>query len=218
MATKEKKTKDFIEKEPELIVSLNPKQMQIVNKYGVITAALRNKVMTVREIHDLYLDEETKKHRYSLKTIYRHLEILEEEKLVIVAGHRVTEGSRVLEKIYARAGNIFFLEMDEEYRKYKQKYYDNMVTNLHIVAKEIFNKPDLDLEKFKETLMPFFKKAHSEADELMQSIPKNANLRELYSRIDIDSVNSLNANISMFKTFLENPEILEKLGKLLDTK
>ncbi|MHA1187152.1 MAG: hypothetical protein ACTSXA_02980 [Candidatus Heimdallarchaeota archaeon] len=218
MAVKKKKTKDFIEKDQELIVTLNPKQMQIVNKYGVITAALRDKVMTVKEIHDLFYDEETKKHRYALKTIYRHLEILEEENLVIVVGHRVTEGSRVLEKLYARRGNIFFLEMDEEYRKYKQKYYDKMLKNLHTVFCELYDKPDLDLEKFREVLMPFFKKAHSEADELMRLIPENANLTELYKKIDIESVNVLNSNMSMFKTFLANPEILEKLRKLLDTK
>ncbi len=66
--------------------------------------------------------------------------------------------------------------------------------------------------------MPFFKNAHSEADDLMRLIPENENLTELYKKIDIDSVNSLNSNMSMLKTFLANPEILEKLRKLLDTK
>ena len=219
MAVKKKKsTKDFIEKEPELVVTLNRKQMQIVNKYGTITSALRDKFMTVKEIHDLYYDEETKKHRISLKTIYRHLEILEEENLVIVVGHRVTEGSRVLEKLYARRGNIFFMEMDEEYRKYKQQYYNKTLKNLHVVFCEVYKKPDLDLEKFKEVLMPFFKNAHAENDEIMQLIPTNDNLTELYKKIDIDSVNALNSNMSMLKTFLAHPEILVKLRKLLDAK
>jgi hypothetical protein len=214
---KKKKTKDFIERTPEIIVYITPKQMQVANKYGIIASALREKPMTVKEIHDLYYDEETKKHQFSLKTIYRYLEKMEEVDLVIVAGHRVTEGSRVLEKLYSRTGNIYFLEMDEEYRKYKQKYYDKLVDNLFLAVKEIFNKPDLDLQQFKEIIMPYFKSNHAVVDELMRIIPKNEQLTELYSKIDINSVNSLNANIGMLKTFLDHPEILDKLKKILDS-
>ncbi|NHJ87536.1 MAG: hypothetical protein FK734_18895, partial [Asgard group archaeon] len=86
MASKNKNTKDFIEKESEIIVNITPEQMKIANKYGIITSALREKPMTVKEIRDLYYDEENKKHQYSLKTIYRYIEKLEEASLVIVAG------------------------------------------------------------------------------------------------------------------------------------
>ena len=218
MATKKKKTKDFIEKELQLILYITPEQMKIVEKYRIIIKALREKYMTVKEIHDLYYDTETKKHRYTIKTIYRHLEILEEQNLVTAIGHRVTEGSRVLEKLYARTGTIFYLEMDEEYQKYKQKYYDKLLDSLHVVISELYNKPDLDLQKFKEIFLPYFSSIHAEVEKLMKQIPGNPRLTDLYSKIDINSVNALNQNAVMIKVLLSKPEILEKLRKVLDTK
>ena len=64
--------------------------------------------MTTKEIHDLYIDDETKNHTYTIKTIYRYLEILEEIDLVKIGGHRITEGMRLAEKLYTRTANIFF--------------------------------------------------------------------------------------------------------------
>ncbi|MHA1186221.1 MAG: hypothetical protein ACTSSK_04990 [Candidatus Heimdallarchaeota archaeon] len=114
MAEEKPKYKDFIEHEPEIVKFLDPKDTELANKHIRIIKALREKHMTVKEIHDLYIDQDTNKHTYTIKTIYRYLEKLEELNLIIVSGHRLTKGNRLPEKLYARTANIFFKSQEEK--------------------------------------------------------------------------------------------------------
>ena len=95
MAKEKPKYKDFIEHKPVVVKFLDQDDTELDNKHIRIIKALREKNMTAKEIHDLYTDEDTKKHTYTIKTIYRYLEKLEEANLIIVAGHRLTKGNRI---------------------------------------------------------------------------------------------------------------------------
>ncbi|NPD90739.1 MAG: helix-turn-helix transcriptional regulator, partial [Asgard group archaeon] len=97
----DKKFKDYIDYEPPVIKFLNGEQTKLAEEHLKIIKALRiNKHMTAKEIHDLYIDEETSKPTYTIKTIYRYLEKLEETDLVKISGHRMTEGKRLSEQLY----------------------------------------------------------------------------------------------------------------------
>ena len=212
---KDPKFKDYIDYKHEIVKNINSEQSKLIEKYYPIIKALREKYMTVKEIHDLYYDEEKKKHEYTIKTIYRYLDELEDMDLVVVAGHRVTEGSRVYEKLYTRTATIFYKQMDEEYRKYKKEYYQNLIKDLYNVLKILYDKPELLLEDLEKALLPFYTISHSKVDNLMGEIEKNPELAEFYKSISIDRINNLNQNIGMLMTFLSNPEILENLKKTL---
>lgn len=212
---KEPSYKDYIEYQQETVKNITIEQSELVEKYYPIIKALREKSMTVKEIHDLYYDKEKKKHEYTIKTIYRYLDELEEAGLVVVAGHRVTEGSRVLEKLYTRTAKIFYKHMDEEYQNYKREYYQKFIKNQHFILSILFEKPDLDLEEFKSALMPFYTERLKKIDKLMTEIEKHPKLAEFYSKIGIDEINYLNNDLGMILTLIDNPEIIEKLKKLL---
>lgn len=212
---KEPKYKDYIDYKQEIVVNINPEQSKLIEKYYPIIKTLREKSMTVKEIHDLYYEEEKKEHKYTIKTIYRYLDELEAAGLVVVAGHRVTKGSRVIEKLYTRTGKIFYKQMDEEYRKYKNEYYQDLIKNLHFALKILYEKPDLQLEEIQDALFTFFLTSHSKVDEIMSKIEKNPKLAEFYSSISIDKINSLNQNLGMLMTFLTDSTIIEELRESL---
>jgi len=86
---------DYITFKPQALIFLSDKGTDLVHEHSLIISGLRKRPMTVKEIHNLYYDIDNNKHTKAIKTIYRYLEKLEEEGLVTVAGHRITEGVRV---------------------------------------------------------------------------------------------------------------------------
>ncbi|MHA1307742.1 MAG: hypothetical protein ACTSQN_10680, partial [Candidatus Heimdallarchaeota archaeon] len=137
MASEKPKYKDFIEHEPEIVRFLNTEDTELTKKYIRIIKALREKHMTVKEIHDLYIDEETKKHTYTIKTIYRYLEKLEDADLIIVSGHRLTKGNRLPEKLYARTANIFFKSQEEKTSPEAIEKRKDMIKKIYGILNEV---------------------------------------------------------------------------------
>ncbi|MFX0092162.1 MAG: hypothetical protein ACFFBD_10410, partial [Candidatus Hodarchaeota archaeon] len=82
-----KKYREFITFEPKAVKFLQKNEMNLVDEHHLIIKALRNKNMTVKEIHGLYYKSEKKAFEYNIKTIYRHLEKLDLEKSE--ASHKV---------------------------------------------------------------------------------------------------------------------------------
>ena len=216
MAKKEdNKFKDYIDNESPIIKFLDGEQTKLAEEHLIIIKALRiNKNMTAKEIHDLYIDEETKKHRYTIKTIYRYLEKLEEADLVKISGHRMTEGKRLSEQLYTRTGNIFFKAKKEEVYpdvKEKKKIFHK---KLHIVLQEISDSPVIDLDDFESLLS---QKADLEQEfnkSVVEKISKNKVLTDLYGEMDIDEVNYINDLISTLLVIIKKPELIKKIQKI----
>ncbi|HUT82957.1 MAG TPA: winged helix-turn-helix domain-containing protein [Candidatus Bathyarchaeia archaeon] len=207
--------KDFIEKEPEFIVYMNTEQAKIVESYIPIVSALRKRPMTVKEIHHLYFDKESQKYTFTIKTIYRHLEKLESAGLVRVTGHRVTEGSRVLEKLYSRTGKIFFLKPDEDHLREKKEYVKQFTSNLFVLMREYYKKADLPEDIFCNLINDFKVREYKHIDSLMDFIATNSNLTELYGKMDIDMINLLNSFSAILIAILAKPEVIDELKNLL---
>jgi len=210
----EEKYKDFINFKPELVKFITVEQSKIIGKFYPIVKALRQKNMTVKEIHNLYLNPETKKHTYTIKTVYRHLEKLSEAGIVAVSGHRETIGSRQVEKLYSRTANIFFTEKSDEYFNKKLEYGKEIAQKLHVIFGELLQKPDVDLEELTAIILNYMKNAHKNSNDTIKKIPDNEVLAELFSTAGIDLINDLSIYIGIFLTYLQNPELFEKLKEL----
>lgn len=210
----EEKYKDFINFQPELVKFITLEQSKIIGKFYVIVKALRQKNMTVKEIHNLYLNPDTKKHTYTIKTVYRHLEKLTEAGIVVVSGHRETIGSRQVEKLYSRSANIFFTEKSDEYINKKLEYGKEIAKNLHVVFGELLQKPNVDLDELTPIVLNYMKNAHKNSNDTIKSIPENKVLAELFSKTEIDLINDLSIYIGIFLTYIKNPELFEKLKEL----
>ncbi|MFW9924514.1 MAG: transcriptional repressor [Candidatus Thorarchaeota archaeon] len=217
MANKDEKMKfkDFIEYESQMVVFLNEEQTKLTNKYNEIFRALREKKqMTAKEIHDLYIDEETQKHIYTIKTIYRYLERLEESGLIQVAGHRLTEGQRLTEKLYARTANIFFKAEKEKVHPEAIKYRKDRLKDIYTFMSEVERKPIIDYQEFEELFMRKIELEQQMLRSLTSKIPKNETLTKLFSSMDIDSINYVNDTTAMLLVLVQHPEIYTKLQEI----
>ena len=99
--------KDFISFDQAIILDINSEQRYLVTKYHTIIKGLRQRNLTVKEIHQLYWEPRENKPTKTLKTVYRYLDLLEEHNLVVIAGQRMTRGRRVTEKIYCLTAQYF---------------------------------------------------------------------------------------------------------------
>lgn len=209
------KFKDYLDYEPSIINFLDGEQTKLAEKHIIIIKALRiNKNMTAKEIHDLYIDEETKMHRYTIKTIYRYLEKLEEADLVKISGHRIIEGKRLSEQLYTRTGNIFFKAKKEEvYPDVKEKK-KGFHKKLHIVLQEISDLHVIEFQDFDKLLSQKsdFEQAFNKS--VVEKISKNKVLTDLYSEMDIDEVNYINDLISLLLVIIKKPELIKKIQKI----
>lgn len=217
MSKKAKKHKDFIEYEPEMVRFLDAEQTKIAAKYGPIIGALReNKFMTAKEIHDLYIDEDTNKHTYTIKTIYRYLEKLEEMDLVKIGGHRITEGMRLTEKLYTRTANIFFKAKKEEIHPEIVKHRKEDLARVFKVLQQVEGNPKLEYKNFEELMLKKLEFEQEFNRKITAKIPDDKILTEIYSSLHIDSVNYISDLAATILVISKHPEIFEKLSKMYD--
>ena len=211
----DKKFKDYIEYEPPVIKFLNGEQTKLAEEHLKIIKALRiNKHMTAKEIHDLYIDEETSKPTYTIKTIYRYLEKLEETDLVKISGHRMTEGKRLSEQLYTRTANIFFKAKKEEvYPEFAEKRKASL-KNLHIVLQQISDSPVIDYKEFESLITQMFDSEQEFNKSVVEVISKNKVLTELYGNMDIDNVNYINDLASTLLVLIKKPDLIKKIQKI----
>ncbi|MGC9780658.1 MAG: helix-turn-helix transcriptional regulator [Candidatus Heimdallarchaeota archaeon] len=213
MAKKENsKFKNYIDYETPIIKFLNPEQTKLAEEHLTIIKALRaNKYMTAKEIHELYIDEETNKHTYTIKTIYRYLEKLEEAELVKISGHRLTEGKRLSEKLYTRTADIFLKDKKEEvYPEVAEKRKEHL-KKLYTVLENIDNKPLINYNVFEKLMLKMFDLEQEYNRDIVAKIPKSKILTDLYINIDIDSVNYINDLASSLLVLIKDPELIKKL-------
>ncbi|NHJ32268.1 MAG: helix-turn-helix transcriptional regulator [Asgard group archaeon] len=216
MAKKEdKKYKDYLDYNPPVIKFLNAEQTKLAEEHLKIIKALRiNKHMTAKEIHDLYIDEETMKPTYTIKTIYRYLEKLEEADLVKISGHRMTVGKRLSEQLYTRTGNIFFKAKKEEVHPDVKEKKKGFHKKLHTVLQEISDSSVIAFNDFDNLLTQKSDFEQEFNKSVVERISKNKVLTKLYSEMDIDEVNYINDLISLLLVMIKKPELIKKIQKI----
>ncbi|MHA1125205.1 MAG: hypothetical protein ACTSO7_04350 [Candidatus Heimdallarchaeota archaeon] len=214
MASEKPKYKDFIEHEPEIVRFLNTEDTELTKKYIRIIKALREKHMTVKEIHDLYIDEETKKHTYTIKTIYRYLEKLEDADLIIVSGHRLTKGNRLPEKLYARTANIFFKSQEEKTSPEAIEKRKDMIKKIYGILNEVGDAPMIDYQEFEEIITKKLELELKYIREVIEKVPDNKKLSEIFSGSDIGSVNYLNEFAGDILLMIKHPDLIDKIQKI----
>ncbi|MHA1355311.1 MAG: hypothetical protein ACTSR1_09090 [Candidatus Heimdallarchaeota archaeon] len=214
MAEEKPKYKDFIEHEPEIVKFLDPKDTELANKHIRIIKALREKHMTVKEIHDLYIDQDTNKHTYTIKTIYRYLEKLEESNLIIVSGHRLTKGNRLPEKLYARTANIFFKSQEEKTTPEALEKRKDMIKKIYGILSEVEDSPIIDFQAFEEIISMKLDLESKYVREVIEKVPDNKKLSKIFIGSDIGSVNYLNEFAADIILMIKHPELMEKIQKI----
>ncbi|MFW9985515.1 MAG: hypothetical protein ACFFDJ_03020 [Candidatus Odinarchaeota archaeon] len=216
---KPKEYKDFITYEPELVIFLKKDEMDLAEENLKIIKALREKMMTVKELHDLYFDNASKTHKYTIKTIYKYLEKLEKAGLITVAGHRITEGGRIPERVYSRTAKVFLREYDElesqwwdtdESRAFSEK--------VKIAISDLLHCSEPDANTFHDLFKELLKNVYKTERTLLKKAKQSEKLAKLFSTIEFEEIYKLTIYIDIFTTLVQHPELLVQMRKAFDIK
>ncbi|MFX1514398.1 MAG: hypothetical protein ACFFCQ_17630 [Promethearchaeota archaeon] len=213
--TKTAKYQDFINFQPVVIKYLSEYQINLIMEHSIILNALKKKPLTVKEIHDLFYNNDEQKHSYSIKTIYRHLKKLEREELVMISGHRVTEGSRIPEKIFSRTARIFCPRMtEEELNIWLEVAAKEFGQNLSFLISEIFQLIDPEIDRLNKSLQELSDMHYRTIKEFYEETKQNERLADFYAKINHKDIQNLTNDAALLTTLLRHPEIFDLLKEL----
>ena len=208
------KHQDMITYEQPSIKVVQYKMKEHIEAYWVILDALEDKNMSVKEIHDLYLDEKKGKHEKTLKTIYRYIDKLEELELVVKSGQRMTEGKRTNEALYCKAARIIFIDDDP----ITPKWYDTEIgaeIGEHVaeILCAYMGKSNKNINLVKGLLPEFYRIVDGEMDSMIRQSLEDKKLEKALINASGKRVTKVTHFASFFATILKNPELFEKLRK-----
>jgi DNA-binding transcriptional ArsR family regulator len=209
----------YITYKPQNLKFVSKEELDLIKEHYLIISALRNTVMSVKDIHNLFRDQETGDYSYTLKTIYRHLEKLEAAGIVTAAGYREKKGTRSCEKVYCRTAKAFCPEIGEgdiEWRELEN--VEKYAQIFKIILAELLHTSEPDEKLFTELFKQLNVLQTKTKKELFKKVKNNAVLADSLSQIDINNLNSIADLASILKVLLQEPYLLNQLRNLLDIK
>lgn len=207
---------DFVTVTPELVMLLTQDQMDLAMEHITILKALTKDNMTVKEIHELFLDSSRKSYTKTIKTVYRYMDALEKAGLVKIAGHRKPTDSRMTEKLYCRSAVVFTLEEQDRGPKwYETPEGKEDVRNTSQLVLQFFGIPKQKLSDFENVLTTYYSTRDNTVSELLRKLTKDKELAEIMVKIGIEEFKSMASLLGMLGVLLDLPEFQDDVKKVL---
>jgi len=212
---------DFISEKPKIIQKFSSSIRPLLREHTIIVKGLgKHKFLSVKEIRNLYWNEKEKKHTKSMKTIYRHMEILENANLVKVAGHRKPKDGRMTEKIYCRTATIYFLKDEEDNNADDEIPYwksEDFQKRIKFLAKILIQTNDIDQKREIEVCTLIEKYTEMQAmnfTTIFGKIEANPTLVEGYEEFSLMDFKQMLSDLSMYEIILQYPEFIKQIQDL----
>ncbi len=203
---------DYIIAKPEGFRLVDPEIFLKAKEHKDLLYELSKGNMTVKEIHETYKLPDGK-HTKTLKTVYRHLDALEQFDLIMVAGHRKYKGARSLEKLYCRTAKVF---TDDSSKKKEwmeteegKKFLDALTEILFLSRNSKGDKSEL-----RELVDDFFLKQQEYTTKLIQNMSTDK-YSDIVDTISFDHIKALLEVVPPVQAMLEDIELVEKMRKAL---
>jgi len=207
---------DFITVNPKPVQTITTEQYNEGMEYNRILSALSGKKMTVKEIHDIFLDTKTKKHTKTLKTIYRHLESLEKMGLVTVAGHRKYAGKRTPEKLYCRIADIYLHQPVEDKEKWLKTPEGKMfIDKVADIMSALYGCDTTNNAGLRETLSKYYLDAYNYSIETNQRIVASPEIHKVLEGTKIETIRDILEYLKFLSVMVNDRELQRRLLKEL---
>ncbi|MFW9846414.1 MAG: hypothetical protein ACFFD6_06690, partial [Candidatus Thorarchaeota archaeon] len=154
---------DIVLEVPKTVMKLTSDQIETMQTHYDIISALTDQVMSAEELHHLYLVDPVKQeYSRTMKTLYRHLEFLEEAGLIMKCGFRRYGDKRKTKNLYSRTAKAYFFgERDDETRWADSERGQQYLTVMTDVVSKLFKVP----ENRKSTLYSLLRTYYMERDK-----------------------------------------------------
>jgi DNA-binding transcriptional ArsR family regulator len=207
---------DFLTARPEPIIFLNKGQEAVAKEHGEIIKAMVGRNLTAKEVHALYFNPNKETYDKTIKTVYRHLEVLEKAGLVMECGHRKPHDSRLTEKLFCRTANIFVLDQGKPKEKWWEKEKgEKIIKRLGVLIPSLFEFELENISEFKELMARFFEQHDGIRMELWRKTPNNEALSGVFREADLWEINYLSDLVATIGVMLRDPELCDSFKEIL---
>ena len=215
-APKPKEYEDFTTARPEPILFLTEEQEGVAKEHGDIIKAMIGKNLTAKEVHALYFNPSKEAYDKTIKTVYRHLEVLEKAGLVIECGHRKPHDSRLTEKLFCRSANIFVLGQGTSKKKWwKEEKGQRIIQRLSVLVPELFETELKDPAAFSDLIEKYLEQHDGITMELWRKAPNNEAISKIFHEENLWEIKYLSNLVSTIGVMLRNPEMCDELKNVL---
>ncbi len=207
---------DFLTARPEPIIFLSEEQEAVAKEYSDIIKAMIGKNLTVKEVHALYFNPSKETYDKTIKTVYRHLEALENAGLIMECGHRKPHDSRLTEKLFCRTANIFVLGEDRQKEKWWEKEKgERIIKRLSVLLPELLEVELKDPAGFKKLMGQFFEQLDGIRMELWRKAPENEGISGIFREADLWEINYLSDLVANIGVILRNAKLCDEFKTIL---
>ena len=212
----EEEVQEYIAYTPQRFQMLDGEIYQIAKEHGTIISALNEGNMSVKEIHNLYQIPGTKKHRKTLKTIYRYMDTLEKAGLVKIAGYRKYTKKRATEKLYCRTARVFFNRDNQQ----KEHWYTSpegqeFVESVTQVIWSINEKPDEPPPELNDHITEYMMEGQKQANMIIEQITTDEKLASILDKHKLSRIQNLLDISSQIQAILDQ-DTREKIKKIIE--
>lgn len=203
---------DYITEKAEGFRLVEPEIFLKAKEHKDLLYTLSKGNMTVKEIHEIYKLPDGK-YTKTLKTVYRHLDALEQYDLIKVAGHRKYKGARSLEKLYCRTAKVF---SDDESKKKEWMETEDGKRYLDALAEILYTSRDRkgDYSELRELVDQLFLKQQEHSTSLIRNM-STEKFSDIVETLSFDYIKVLLDIVPPIQAMLDDVELVEKMRKAL---
>lgn len=185
-------------KDPKVINSLsNPNFHRILN-------IMRQGELNVKEIHKLFNKEyEDKK---TLTSIYRYMDALLEQDLVFVSREELKRG-HLVERYYSRTARFFLFEDISD---------ENLINATSDLFQRIHHIDDEEARELRRLIQESEESMSKQAQAFYEA--NGDEVLDLEKVFGFEAARAATKTLMQFTFFSKNPEIIEKIGKIVKKK
>jgi hypothetical protein len=203
---------DFLSTNPDTIMFIEPDQNTTLKEHIEILGALIGKNLTVKQIHQLYLeDPDGPSYSKTLKTVYRHLDSLESAGLIKVAGYRKYKGSRQTEKLYCRSAIVYFPAEPPGVNWWETEEGKEHIDRTISAAIEFFQFPESKKAQLAKALVGYYDAWNIIVRRIFEETEKNDGLANIFRDSELGEIKEITRTIGLLGVISEYPEVFEKL-------
>ena len=159
--TKDPNIDDIIITKPKTMGVIPMEKQSLMKEYKSIISSLQYHYLTAKEIHQKkYADK-------SERTVYRYINKLLEEGLIIEVGIRRTKGSRVTEALYGAFAKVIFFEGPEVMQEWETENGRRQMHLMYLLFQQKVGKP-VDFDEFEKFALRYLKAQDDISSELIR--------------------------------------------------
>jgi Fe2+ or Zn2+ uptake regulation protein len=204
---------DYITSRAEGFRLIDNEMMRKAKEHSEILTALTKGNMTVKEIHKLYRLPDGK-YTKTLKTVYRHLDALEQLDLIKVAGHRKYDGARGVEKLFCRTAKVFTDDQSKEKEWLITEDGKNFLNSLTEVIWLIKDGKG-DKAELRKLVEQIFSETQDHTKNMIRQMATDPRYSDLIEGTSFEHIKALLEIAPHILSTMENKDLMEKIRKEL---